>query len=81
MLFERQEDTESHINGIEYTPTADPLYWYHDGYWLAYYAKTYLGKTFSNAVQVSVANYHDLADVMSDENKTHHVCGQHRCEA
>ena len=73
MLFERQEDTESHINGIEYTPTADPLYWYQDGYWLAYYAKTYLGKTFSNAVQVSVANYHDLADVMSDENKTHHM--------
>jgi hypothetical protein len=73
MLFERQSDTESHINGIEFTPSSDPLYWYQDDYWLAYYAKTYLGKTFSNAVQVSVANYHDLADVMSDENKTHHM--------
>ena len=28
-LFEKQSDAESHINGIEYTPTADPLYWYH----------------------------------------------------
>ncbi len=73
MLFERYEDTESHINGIEFTPTSNPLYWYQDGYWLVYYAKTYLGKTFSNAVQVSVANYHDIADVMSGENKAHHM--------
>ena len=58
-LFEKQADAESHINGIEYTPTADPLYWYQDGYYLAYYAKTYLGETYSNTVQVSVANYHD----------------------
>ena len=73
MLFERVEDTESHVNGIEFTPTSDPLYWYQDGYWLAYYAKTYLGKTFSNAVQVSVANYHNLAEVMSNDNKAHHM--------
>ena len=73
MLFERVEDTESHINGVEYAPDKDLLYWYQDGYWLAYYAKTYLGKTYSNAVQVSVANYHNLDDVMSDENKTHHM--------
>ena len=73
MLFERQEDTEAHINGIEFTPTSDPLYWYQDGYWLAYYAKTYLGKTFSNAIQVSVANSHDLAEVMNNDNKAHHM--------
>ena len=69
-LFEKPSDAESHINGIEYTPTVDPLYWYQDGYYLAYYAKTYLGETYSNTVQVSVANYHDLKKVMED--KEHH---------
>ena len=69
-LFEKQSDAESHINGIEYTPTANPLYWYQDGFYLAYYAKTYLGETYSNHVQVSVANYHDLKKVLDD--KVHH---------
>ena len=67
-LFEKKSDAESHINGIEYTPTADPLYWYQDGYYLAYYAKTYLGETYSNTVEVSVANYHDLKKVLEDTN-------------
>ena len=67
-LFEKQSDAESHINGKEYTPTADPLYWYQDGYYLAYYAKTYLGETYSNHVQVSVANYHDLKKVLDAEH-------------
>ena len=70
-LFKKYADTESHTNGIDFTPTSDPLYWYQDGYWVAYYAKTYLGRTYSNAVQVSVANFHDLANVMSD--KEHHL--------
>ena len=69
-LFEKIGDAESHINGIEYTPNFDPLYWYQDGYYVAYYAKTYLGKTYSNHVPVSVANYHDLKKVMDD--KEHH---------
>ena len=72
-LFEKLSDVESHINGKEYIPNTDPLYWYQDGFYLAYYAKTYLGKTYSNAVNVSVANYHDLADILSDQNKTHHM--------
>ena len=72
-LFEKPSDAESHINGIEYTPTADPLYWYQDGYYLAYYAKTYLGETYSNTVQVSVANYHDLKKVMDDKDNHLHV--------
>ena len=69
-LFEKIGDAESHINGIDYTPQFDPLYWYQDGYYLAYYAKTYLGETYSNHVQVSVANYHDLKKVM--DAKEHH---------
>ena len=69
-LFENEPDAESHINGIDYTPGSDPLYWYQDGYFLAYYAKTYLGKTYSNHLPISVANYHDLKKVMED--KSHH---------
>ena len=72
-LFEKPSDAESHVNGKPYIPNVDPLYWYQDGYYLAYYAKTYLGKTYSNHVPVSVANYHDLKKVMSDANKTHHM--------
>ena len=72
-LFEKKGDAESHINGIEYTPTADPLFWYQDGYYLAYYAKTYLGETYSNTVQVSVANYHDLTKVLADTEHYYYV--------
>ena len=72
-LFEDPDDAESHINGVPYTPSVDPLYWYQDGFYLAYYAKTYLGKTYSNHVPVSVANYHDLKRVMDDINKDHHM--------
>ena len=72
-LFESKSDAERHTNGVEYDPSTDPLYWYQDGHYVAYYAKTYLGRTYSNAVPVSVANYHDLADVMSDANKEHHM--------
>ena len=77
-LFRTPTDAESHTNGIEYNPRSHPLYWYQDGYYLAYYAKTYLGETYSNNVQVSVANYHDLKDVMSDEAKLHHYYIDHQ---
>ena len=72
-LFETKTNAESHINGVPYTPSADPLYWYQDGFYLAYYAKTYLGKTYSNYVPVSVANYHDLKRVMDDKQYHLHV--------
>ena len=69
-LFETKSDAERHSNGIEYAPATDPLYWYQDGHYVAYYAKTYLGRTYSNAVPVSVANYHDMKAVM--DAKEHH---------
>ena len=72
-LFETQRDAESHSNGVDYNPNDDPLYWYQDGYYVAYYARSYAGRTYSNYVPISVANYHDLANVMSDENKSHHM--------
>ena len=69
-LFEDIHDAESHSNGIDYNPMSDPLYWYQNEWYLAYYAKTYLGRSYSNHVPVSVANYHDLKKVM--EAKEHH---------
>jgi len=74
-IFETVDDAESHTNGIEYSPNSDPLYWYQHGYYVAYYAKTYLGKTYSNHVPLSVANYHDLGSVMAD--KEHHYYIDH----
>ena len=65
-IFENDGYAESHSNGTEYSPMNDHLYWYQNGYYLAYYAKTYLGKTYSNYVPISVANYHDLKKVMDD---------------
>ena len=72
-IFEKPSDAESHVNGVPYTPSVDPLYWYQDGFYLAYYAKTYLGKTYSNHVPISVANYHDLKRVMDDKENHLHV--------
>ena len=77
-IYESEGDAERHYNGVEYSPNNDKLYWYQDGYYVAYYARTYLGRTYSNSVPVSVGNYHDLADVMSDENKAHHMYIDHK---
>ena len=75
-LFESETDAESHINGVEYTNSVDPLYLYQNKYWLAYYTRTYLGETYSNHVPVSVANYHDLKKIMGD--KDHHYYIDHK---
>ena len=74
-LFDTPTDAERHINGVEYTNSIDPLYLYQHDYYLAYYTKTYLGETYSNAVPVSVANYHDLKKVMGDT--VHHYYIDH----
>ena len=72
-LFDDVTDAESHTNGIEYTPNDDPLFLYQNNYLMAYYAQTYLGKTYSNAVPVHVANYHDLKKVMSDLSHHYYI--------
>ena len=75
-LFTNQSDAETHTNGQEFRNNETPMYWYQNGYWVAYYAKTYLGKTYSNPVQFKVANYHDLKKVMGD--KQHHYFIDHQ---
>ena len=71
-LFPTKEQAEKHVNGVEFDNVNTKLYWYqNNGYHVAYYAKTYLGKTYSNPVRVRVANYHDLDMVMRDS--LHHM--------
>lgn len=74
-IYANANDAQAHVNGAEFVNGSTPLYWYNDGYYLAYYAKTYLGKTYSNAVPFKVANYHDLAAVLGD--KEHHMYVDH----
>ena len=72
-LYPTESDADNH-NGIEYIPDIDPLYWYQHGYYLRYYALSHVGgKTYSNKVQVSVANYHDLKKVMEDKDHHYYV--------
>lgn len=70
-IFQKETEAQMGINGVEYNPNSDLLYWYQHGYYIAYYAKTYLGKTYSNPKPLSVANYHDLKKIMDD--KEHHL--------
>ena len=71
-LFDNKTDAEHHRNGVEFKNNNTPVYWYQNGdHYLAFYSKTYLGKTYSNSVPLSVANYHDLADIMESHKDNH----------
>ena len=72
-MFTNEDDASQHKNGIPYTNNMTPMYWYEDGYMVAYYTKTYLGKTYSNAVPFSVANYHRMNDVMLSKHKETYI--------
>lgn len=75
-MFVDETDAMMHRNGTPFTNNGTPLYWYQNQkVWLAFYSKTYLGKTYSNYVPLTVANYHDLDAVMKD--KDHHLYVDH----
>ena len=75
-IYTDEEDAENHRNGLPFTNNATPVYWYqNEKAWVAFYSRTYLGKAYSNAVKLSVANYHDLDAVMKD--KEHHLYVDH----
>ena len=75
-MYTNEEDAENHHNGVAFTNNATPMYWYqNEKCWVAFYSKTYLGNTYSNPVLVTVANYHDLSDVMADTE--HHMYIDH----
>lgn len=70
-LYASKDDAEHHRNGKPFVNGGTPVYWYQNGHddmggYVAFYAQTYLGYTYSRPVPLSVANYHDLKDVMAD---------------
>ncbi|MBR4276655.1 MAG: hypothetical protein IKQ32_06780 [Prevotella sp.] len=75
-IYSNETDANLHRNGQEYINNNTPMYWYQDDYYVSYYAKSYMGKTYSNPVQFSVANYHDLKTVL--EAKEHHYYIDHQ---
>ena len=75
-LFSNPSDADIHYNGTEYTNTVTPVYWYQNGYYIAYYAETSHGRAYSNSVPISVANFHELKNVMDD--KLHHYYIDHK---
>jgi len=71
-LFSNKDDADNHRNGTPFTNNVTPVYWYQNkDHYLAFYSLTYLGKTYSNYVPISVANYHDLADLMERHKDNH----------
>lgn len=67
-IYTNETDALLHANGVEFKNAATPLYWYQNGFYVSYYVKSYLGKTYSNAVPLRVANYHRMEDVLKDPN-------------
>lgn len=74
-IFPNEENAKRHRNGREYLNGGEKLYFYQNDYYVAYYALTRMGKTFSDAVPLSVANYQRMADVITDPN---HMYINHR---
>ncbi len=71
-LYSDKNDAEHHRNGVEFTNNKTPVYWYQNmDHYIAFYSKTYLGKTYSNYVPVRVANYHDIGDIMERYKDNH----------
>lgn len=65
-IYTNEADALHHSNGSDYSRT--PLYWYQDGSWIAYYVKSYVGRTYSAPVELKVANYHRMEKVFTDAN-------------
>ena len=74
-VYQNPTDAHAHKNGMPYDVSTTPMYWYQNEWYVSYYAETYLGRTYSNAVPISVANYHDIDKVMADNS--HHLYVDH----
>ena len=67
-IYPTFEEAQRHVNGRSYSNGTEPLYWYQNGYYIAYYAETTRGRVYSQPEEIKVANYHKLADVVNDAN-------------
>ena len=66
-IYDNIQDAEAHQNGHPFTNNNTPLYWYQNEHYVAYYTKTYLGRTYSTPVPLTVANYHRIGEVMNHD--------------
>lgn len=74
-IYPTEDNAKRHRNGREYLNGGEQLYFYQNDYYVAYYALTRMGKTFSDPVPLKVANYQRMADVINDP---HHMYINHR---
>ena len=74
-IYPTEDNAKHHRNGREYVNGGEPLYFYQNDYYVAYYALTRMGKTFSDPVPIHVANYQRMADVI---NNPFHMYINHR---
>ena len=74
-IYPTEENAKRHRNGREYVNGGEQLYFYQNDHYVAYYALTRMGKTFSDPVPLKVANYQRMADVITDP---HHMYINHR---
>ncbi len=75
-MYTDETDAELHRNGMSFVNNNTPVYWYQNKKaWVAFYSRTYLGKSYSNSVPLTIANYHDLDAVMKDT--LHHLHVDH----
>ena len=74
-MYTNEEDALRHRNGTQFYNNRTPFYWYqNEKTWVNYFSKTYLGKVYSpTPVIVTVANYHDIDEVMQDKKYHLHV--------
>ena len=64
-IYLNEDEAKRHNNGRKFDNGIEPSYFYQDGNWVAYYAETRLGRTYSKPVQIAVANYHRLSDLLN----------------
>ena len=67
-IYTNMDDAVKHRNGRRFDNGLEDAYWFQNDYWVAYYAETKLGRTFSEPVQVSVANYHRILDITPENS-------------
>ena len=65
-IYDNETDALKHRNGREYTSGTEPVYFYQDMNYVAYYAETRMGRTYSDPVPIHVANYQRMSDVITD---------------
>ena len=65
-IYDNETDALKHRNGREFVSSVDPVYFYEDMSYVAYYAESRLGRTYSDPVPIHVANYQRMSDVIND---------------